>query len=88
MAQDAGFAFLERQGHTRSTSDEIAAQSIVHLTAMSGIESDGTILGRVKSHDWPVRIDVAVGLSVEVDPRLSGGEPEQVRGQAGRAYEQ
>jgi hypothetical protein len=55
---------------------------------MAGVESDGAILGRVKSHDGPVRIDVAVGLRVEVDSRFPGGEPEQVRGQARRAYEE
>ena len=88
IPQHAGFAFLQRQGYTRSASDEIAAQSIVHLAAMSGVESDGAILGRVKGHDRPVRIDVAVGLRIEVDPRFAGGESEQISGQAGRPHEQ
>ena len=87
MAQHAGFAFLQVQGHTRSGSDKIAAQGIVHLAAMSDVESDGAILGGVKGYDWPVRINVAVGLRVKVDPGFAGGEPEQVRCQAGRAYE-
>ena len=52
--------------------DKIAAQGIVHLAAMSDVESDGAILGRVKGYDWPVRIDVAVGLRVEMDPRFAG----------------
>ena len=39
-------------------------------------------------HDWPVRIDVAVGLRVEVNARFSGGEPEQLGGQARRADKQ